>query len=170
MIRKIGVFIWNTVLVSNKVILYFLMSALILTIVGLVVVRYIPGAKIYGITELVTLASAHLYFAAGAYVVYKDELITVNVLSENFEQHKTFLKYVGLFKYILSVIVCSVYGYWALQYFVASAGQYSTDLHYPRLLILASLVLGFALFLTFTIYHLRRQIRLLRKDAIEALP
>lgn len=148
----------------HKAILFFALGAAVLTTLSLVVVRYLPGVALYGIPEAVTLSAAWLYFAGMGYVSYQKKHITVDLLSWGATESSLFSRYFGLVSSFLTIAVCLAYGYLGIQYsiIVAGMGQRTVDIGYPRIILISSIVFGFALMTLYSVLHLVDEIRALK--------
>ena len=145
----------------HKVMLYIALGACVLTTLSLVIVRYLPGVALYGIPEAVTLCAAWLYFAGMGYVSYQKKHITVDLLTWRFAESGSFSRYSGLVSSFITIAVCLAYGYLGFQYClnIASMGQRTIDIGYPRIILVSSIALGFTLMTLYTVFHLVTEIR-----------
>lgn len=145
----------------HKVMLYIALGACVLTTLSLVIVRYLPGVALYGIPEAVTLCAAWLYFVGMGYVSYEKKHITVDLLTWRFAESGSFSRYSGLVSSFITIVVCLAYGYLGFQYClnIASMGQRTVDIGYPRIILVSSIALGFTLMTLYTVFHLVAEIR-----------
>jgi len=130
-----------------------------------VALRFTPGVKLYGTAELITLSAAWMYFLGMGYVSYRNKHITTDVLSWFFPEDSLVAKYMGLFGSFLGILVCIAYGYLAFEFMVlvATMGQKSTDIGYPRIILVSSVGFGFVVMIFFTIYHFIKELAALRR-------
>ena len=127
--------------------------------------RFIPGVKLYGTAELITLAATWMYFLGAGYVSYRNKHITADVLSWLFTEDSLVAKWLGLLGSFLGILVCAFYGYlaWAFMVFVATEGQRSTDLGYPRIILVSAVGVGFLVMGIFSIYRFAKEVAALRR-------
>ena len=126
--------------------------------------RFIPGVKLYGTAELITLAAIWMYFLGAGYVSYRNKHITADVLSWLFPEDSTVAKWLGLLGSFLGIVVCIFYGILAFQFMalVASMGQVTTDIGYPRIIQVSSVGVGFLVMSLFSIFHFVKEVAALR--------
>ncbi len=127
--------------------------------------RFIPGVKLYGTAELITLAAIWMYFLGAGYVSYRNKHITADVLSWLFPEDSLAAKWLSLLGSVLGILVCAFYGYlaWAFMVFVATEGQRSTDLGYPRIIQVSAVGVGFLVMGIFAVYHFAKEVAELRR-------
>ena len=144
----------------HKLLLYIALGACVTTTLSLVIVRYLPGIALYGIPEAVTLCAAWLYFAGMSYVSYEKKHITVDLLTWRFAASGSFSRYTGLVSSLITIAVCLAYGYLGFEYCitVASMGQRTIDIGYPRIILVSSIAFGFTLMILYTVFHLVAEI------------
>jgi len=127
--------------------------------------RFIPGVKLYGTAELITLSATWMYFLGMGYVSYRNKHITADVLSWVFPEDSLVAKWLGLFGSVLGIIVCIFYGYLAFEFMimVTQMGQQSTDIGYPRIWLVSSVGVGFLVMGIFAVYHFAKEVATLRR-------
>jgi TRAP-type C4-dicarboxylate transport system permease small subunit len=127
--------------------------------------RFIPGVKLYGTAELITLSAIWMYFLGMGYVSYRNKHITADVLSWLFPEDSMVAKYLGLLGSFLGILVCLFYGYlaWEFMVMVAVMKQQTTDIGFPRIWLVSSVGVGFLVMGFFAIYHFVRELRALRR-------
>jgi TRAP-type C4-dicarboxylate transport system permease small subunit len=127
--------------------------------------RFIPGVKLYGTAELITLSAAWMYFLGMGYVSYRNKHITADVLSWLFPEDSLVAKWLGLLGGFLAIVVCIFYGYLAFEFMalVTTMGQRSTDLGYPRIILVSAVGVGFLVMALFAIYHFAREVTALKR-------
>lgn len=144
----------------SRIFMQITVAGVVLTTAAQIALRYIPGIKLYGIAELITLSGAYLYFVGISYVTYQKKHITVDLITWGAGEDSLFVRYSGLVSSLLTITVSLVYGYLAFRWcgIVVGMGQKSVDLGYPRIILVSSLGLGFACMIIFSIYHFVREI------------
>lgn len=112
---------------------------------GQVLMRYAFNSPFLGIEEIALLLGAWVYFPAIAYATRQGEHISGGILGLLVKSTKK-TQIVNLCITLLSILVCVVFGYFALKYamFDFDRGRMSSYMRWPRWLWSASLVVGFA--------------------------
>ena len=112
---------------------------------GQVLMRYVFNSPFLGIEEIALLLGAWVYFPAIAYATRQGEHISGGILGLLVKSPKK-KQVVNLCMTLLSIVVCVVFGYFALKYamFDFDRGRMSSYMRWPRWLWSASLVVGFA--------------------------
>jgi TRAP-type C4-dicarboxylate transport system permease small subunit len=130
-----------------------------------VALRFIPGIKLYGTAELITLFAAWMYLLGMGYVSYRNKHITADILDWLLKENSITAKYLGLIGSSFAIAVCVVYGVLAFDFIimVTAAGQISPDIGYPRVLIVSSLGVGFIAMTIFSVYHFTKEIQVIKK-------
>lgn len=143
-----------------RVVLCVLLGGLTLGVFIQIVQRFIPGVPFYGITEVITLLAAYLYLLGMAYVTYSRGHVTVDVLSRVVKSEKV-LRYLELVGPLIATLVSLIFGYLAYEYCygVAIMKQTTPDIGYPRIFLVAPLVIGLILSCIFFISDFVNKIR-----------
>jgi TRAP-type C4-dicarboxylate transport system permease small subunit len=96
-----------------------------------------------------------------SYVSYEKKHITVDLLTWRFAESGSFSRYTGLVSSFITIAVCLAYGYLGFEYCitVASMGQRTIDIGYPRIILVSSIAFGFTLMTLYTVLHLVAEIR-----------
>lgn len=112
---------------------------------GQVLMRYVFNSPFLGIEEIALLLGAWVYFPAIAYATRQGEQISGGILGLLVKSPKK-KQMINLCMTLLSIMVCVVFGYFALKYamFDFDRGRMSSYMRWPRWLWSASLVVGFA--------------------------
>jgi TRAP-type C4-dicarboxylate transport system permease small subunit len=145
--------------------IYISVAGLTLMTAIQVSLRFIPGVKLYGTAELITLSAVWMYFLGMGYVSYRNKHITADVLSWLFPEDNLVAKWLGLLGSFLGIVVCIFYGILAFQFIVlvASMGQVTTDIGYPRVLQVSSVGVGFLVMSLFSVFHFAKEVAALRR-------
>lgn len=127
--------------------------------------RFIPGVKLYGTAELITLAAIWMYFLGMGYVSYRNKHITADVLSWLFPEDSLVAKWLGLLGSFLGILVCLFYGFLAFEFMimVAQMKQQTTDIGFPRIWLVSSVGVGFVVMGFFSIHHFVKEVTTLRR-------
>lgn len=130
-----------------------------------VALRFVPGVKLYGTAELITLAAIWMYFLGMGYVSYRNKHITADVLSWLLPEDSLLAKWLGLLGSFLGILVCLFYGVLAFEFMimVTEMGQITTDIGYPRIIQVSSVGVGFVVMGFFSIYHFIKEVTALRR-------
>lgn len=142
------------------VVLCVLLGGLTLSVFIQIVQRFIPGVPFYGITEVISLWAAYLYLLGMAYVTYRRGHVTVDVLSRVVKSESV-SRYLELVSPLIATLICLIYGYLAYKYCygVAIMKQTTPDIGYPRIFLVAPLVIGLILSCIFFISDFVNKIR-----------
>ena len=157
--------IWKSFLRAERSILIFTSSASTLIIFAGVIMRYFLKTDLFGIEELITILVMWLYFIGSGHGSYEDSHIKADMMS-SFIKNKQLLKVLNICIYGISTVLISIITAWGIQYAIwsISAGGVTTGWRFPLIISQIPISIGFLLMLFYSLYHLIRTIRPLKKD------
>lgn len=144
----------------TKAILCAALWALVLLVLFQILMRFVPAFYFGGVEESTLLCATYLYFVGMAYVTYEDSHVRCDVLRTTVKNPLT-LKYLGIASLLMSICVAGVYSYLAFEhcYYVAAAKQVTVALRAPRIIFMASVLLGFGVTSLFLLFYIVKEIK-----------
>lgn len=148
-------FLWKAFVAVNRGLLLLCCLIAVGTIAASVLMRYVFKSDLYGLEEIVTLATMWLYFMGGVDGSYEDSHIDADVLSLFVKSDKV-KRIFKIFIKVVCLVVSIVFAKWGLDYlkWAAAVGGMTQTLRIPMLLSRIPLSIAFILMVIFNIYHL----------------
>lgn len=148
-------FWWKAFVAFNRGLLLFCCVISVGTIVASVLMRYVFKSDLYGLEEIITLATMWLYFMGGVDGSYEDSHIDADVMSLIIKSDKT-KRILKIFIKVVCLGVSIVFAKWGLDYlkWAVAVGGVTQTLRIPMLLSRLPLSVAFILMVFFNAYHL----------------
>jgi TRAP-type C4-dicarboxylate transport system permease small subunit len=148
-------FLWKWLLSIERFVMVFGCIAIVLTIAGGVVCRYILHINFAGSDELLVIMALWLYYIGGLYGNYEDSHIKADVLSV-FIKKDTALYIINVIIKAISLITSIYIAVWAFQYlqFCLKIGGVTPVYKLPMLCSRLALIVGYMAPPIYNIYHL----------------
>lgn len=147
-------FLWKLFVKLNRSLLLLCSIIAVGTIVTSVVLRYVFKSDLYGLEEIITLATMWLYFMGGVDGSYEDVHIDADVLSLVIKSKKA-KRALRIFVKGVCLAVSVVFAKWGIDYlkWSISVGGVTQTLRMPILLSRMPLSIAFILMVFFNLYH-----------------
>jgi len=143
-----------------KVMLGTFLIALLFFVLLQISMRYVRALYFSGVEEASLLCATYLYFLGMSYVTYTDGHIRCDIL-RSVVKSPLALKYLTLASLCICLFVAIVSSYLAFDHswYVAVNKQVTIALRAPRIVFMASVVIGFFLTSIFLLYRIVIEIR-----------
>ena len=148
-------FWWKAFVAFNRGLLLFCCLIAVGTIFASVLMRYVFKSNLYGLEEIVTLATMWLYFMGGVDGSYEDSHIDADVLSLAIKSEKV-KRVLKIIIKAVCLVVSIVFAKWGIDYlnWAVAVGGVTQTLRIPMLLSRMPLSIAFILMVFFNLYHL----------------
>lgn len=141
-------------IIIQKWIMFISSLLIILSISLAVLLRYVLKMDLFGIEELLIIPIFLLYFVGSTFGTYENSHITADLL-DSFVKNEKVLKFFRTLTSFISMIACSVFSYWAIQYFMWSVNKLekTPGWHIPLFIPHGIVMIGFILMTIYFFMH-----------------